>query len=302
MAEPGERERVLALIQAGRPTDAVALARTALATDPHDGNMTVLLAMALGESGELSAAIEASERAIGLRPDDALAHRTLGWNIYRAGRYEDGAAALRRALELDPHNANTHVMLGDVLVRQTPEEDSVVWGSVRHAELVHAIDGHGAEAVRLQPAQAGGYLIRAKACLAWKNAAGATEWARRALAIEPNNPVGHQLLGLAAKETGDVEAAAEHFVTAGKLNPHSRTAVVHLRRLKSAPLVGWVGTVLLTWFALSAGGGIGGPVVAIVLVVLLWAGLWYYPRWKARRSMSAEARQVLERERQFRRG
>lgn len=174
----------------------------------------------------------------------------------------------------------------------------------RRDELIADAEAHAAEAVRLEPAAAGGYLVHAKACLAQGSAAGASGWAERALSVEPDDPVGHQLLGLAAQLRGDAAAAADHYVDAGKLNPRSDTSIRLLRGLRTSLPIGGLAIFLIIRTTRTLGGMLGGvvAVIMVIAVILVLLGYQLYgPRWRARREMSDQARHALARDRELRR-
>lgn len=300
MSEPqtsaGERAR--SLIHLGRFAEAADAARSGLAVDPDDPQLVLLLAIALCDGGDTAAAVSAAEHAVALRPDYALAHRTLGWAIYKTGRYAEAADRLAHAVSLDPHDAETHVMRAEARLKQA----SRVNKRLRDALIADA-EFHAVEAVRLEPARAGGYLAHAKACITRDNAAGASVWADKALSVEPDNPVGHQVLGIVAQLRGDTRTAADHYVNAGKLDPRSDSSIKLLRNLRSALPISGVAVFVVAQVALRSGRAAGGIVALVVVTVALAAFVAYrfvWPRWAARRAMSEEARRALARDRELR--
>jgi Flp pilus assembly protein TadD len=294
------RERASTLIRLGRHRDAADAARAGLLSAPDDPGLTLLLAVALCETGDTAEAHTVAERAVALRPDSAVAHRTLGWTIYKRGRHADAATHLAHALSLDPHDGEAHIMRAEALLKQAQRRQ--LQGRRRLA-LIGEADAHAAEAVRLEPATASGYLMHGKACVARSDAGGAQMWAERALALEPDHPVGHQILGLAAQITGDTRAAADHYVDAGRLNPRSGASMTMLRSMRTSLPISGIALFVLARIVLAFGQVVGGIVLLLTVVVL--AGLIAYrifgSRWHARRTMSAEARRALSRERHLRR-
>ncbi len=296
-------QRVQALIKLGRFPEAATMARQGLTTNPDSASLNLLLSIALCETGEYDEAVAAARRAVVLRPEHYAAHRTLGWSTYKAGRNDEAKAILTHALSLNPDDVMTHVMLADVLLKTIPRR--LPRRALRKSHVVQEIDRHGAEAIRLDPDRADGYAIRAKASVLEEDAFHASAWAHEALRREPDNPIGHQVLGMSAQLLGDTKAAADHYVTAGKLNPRSSASTTLLKGLRKK---GWIGVVLALVLIrvisrlVSDGGGAAQAIgISVVLAVLgfFWV-VW--PRWSARRAMSAEAQQVLARDRELRRG
>ncbi|HEY7069684.1 MAG TPA: hypothetical protein VH479_06215 [Acidimicrobiales bacterium] len=297
MTDPqgGAKDRARALIGMGRYDEAATAAREGLAGEPADPQLALLYAIALCETRDKDA-VAAARRAVELQPDRAKAHQVLGWATYRSGHFARAADLLAHAISLEPHDSESHVMRAEALIR-------MVSGSRAHRRMDHKLTAeahaHAAEAVRLRPTSAGGYLAHAKACLAERDPAGATHWAEQALSVAPDNPIGHQVLGLAARQRGDVRSAADHFVEAGKLDPRSDAPIRMLRDLRTG-LPGIIALLvifrLLGLFDLALGPAIGGIVFVVGVLAVLGYRV-YGARWNARRKMSAHARQVLERDR-----
>ena len=296
------RERARALVKLGRYPEAAAAARDGLASTPDDPGLVLLLAVAMCESGEAAEALPVAQQAVALRPYDARAHRTLGWVIYKLGRHGEAAQQLAYALSLDPHDPESHIMRAEACIKQAQRRRLQ---TRRRSDLIGEAERHAAEAVRLEPASAGGYLVHGKASLANGNGGAAAMWAQQALSVEPDHPVGHQVLGLAAQLRGDTRTAADHYVQAGKLNPRSDSSMKMLRSLRAAGPVSGIGLFLVVRLALTSGGMGGGAVMAVLIGVTLVGLVLYrfvWPGWQARRTMSDEARRALARDRQLRSG
>jgi tetratricopeptide (TPR) repeat protein len=291
-------DRTRALIGLRRWEEAAAEARAGLASDPRDADLALLYAIALCEARD-EEALAAAQQAVALQPDAAKAHQILGWATYGSGRYAQAADVLAHAISLDPHDAESHVMPAEALLRMTQG----------HRRMDHTLaaeaHAHAEEAVRLRPSAAGGYLVHAKACLAEGSAAGATAWAAEGLSVEPDNPVGHQVLGLAARQRGDLRSASDHFVDAGRLDPHSDRPIKLLRNPRAvSPAVVIVATVVGTQMVRVLNLTLGPAIAAAVVVVILLAVVLYFAyggRRHARREMSDRAREVLDRDRNLRR-
>jgi tetratricopeptide (TPR) repeat protein len=291
--------RTRALIDAGRYAEAAETARAGLAADPDHAGLTLLRAIALCEVRELDEALACADRAMALQPDHALAHRTRGWILHRLGRHAEALDQLGRALALDPHDAETHVMRAEVLLARTPRS---LLARRRRNQLVAEAHWHAGEATRLAPNAPGGFLVHGKARIRANDAAGAEQWARHALSIQPDHPLGHQILGMSAQLRGDSRGAADHYVAAGKLDPRSGTSLNLLRGLRTAAPISGIALYVIARAVLTLGSAAGGVLLALALVVLVCLGAWWFlgPRWRARRAMSDEARAVLARDRQVR--
>jgi Flp pilus assembly protein TadD len=313
-ASPGSvRGHVSALLHLRRHDDAVRAARGGLAVEPDDPELTLLLALALCNSGDHRHALPVARRAVALRPDDPVAHRTLGWVLLNNGRGAQAANHLAHALSLDPYDPATHALRAEMLLLQAQRTNGIRW---YYIPLTAEAEQHAAEVVRLNPAAAAGYLLHATACLVRADAVGAETWARKALSLEPDHPRGHEILGKVAQLQGEPTAAAEHFLSAGRIEPRSRAPVKLLQRLRTGPVdlfgrpdratrvrrsVAFVVAFVIVAVVCVAVGAAdrAGPfaLLAAACVALVHHAV---QRWKARHVISADARRALTRDRKLR--
>lgn len=298
MAESLE-QRVTALAEIGRVADAAKAARDGLATEPDNAELHRLLAICLSETGDHAGATAAGERAVALRPDDADSHKALGIAVYRTGRHEEASEHFGRAIALRPNDYRNHTWQAEALLKQVTSRFRPA--ITRSSTVVDRAEHHANEAVRLRPDRPEGHVMLGKVEIIRKNSFAATAHARRALAIDPNNAVAHQVLGLGAQLTGDTKAASDHFVTAGRINPSSRGNLALLKGLRGGLPIGGIALFFIARIVVKAGGALGGVVLAIVVLAVFVAAVVLWPRWKARRDMSPEARAVLDRDRKMRR-
>ena len=94
-------DRATDLFGDGKPEEAIAVYREALAIDPQFADAWHGLGMALGELGRHDEAIEAGKRLCELSPDDTLAHTTLSRFYQAAGRIPEAEAEGAKARILD---------------------------------------------------------------------------------------------------------------------------------------------------------------------------------------------------------
>ena len=94
-------DRATDLFGDGKPEEAIAVYREALAIDPEFGDAWHGLGMALSELGRHDEAIEAGKRLCELSPDDTLAHTTLSRFYQAAGRIPEAEAEGAKARILD---------------------------------------------------------------------------------------------------------------------------------------------------------------------------------------------------------
>jgi tetratricopeptide (TPR) repeat protein len=94
-------DRATDLFGDGKPEEAIAVYREALAIDPQFADAWHGLGMALSEVGRHDEAIEAGKRLCELSPDDTLAHTTLSRFYQAAGRIPEAEAEGAKARILD---------------------------------------------------------------------------------------------------------------------------------------------------------------------------------------------------------
>ena len=90
------------LLEEGRPAEAEAHFRQALALQPRAADVSSNLGGALLAQGRFAEAIPPLQQAIKLQPDSAQAHNNLGSALIRQGRMDEALAHFRRAVELRP--------------------------------------------------------------------------------------------------------------------------------------------------------------------------------------------------------
>lgn len=176
-----------ALGQLGRAQDAAACYRQALAFDPaHPAALCNLGELARGE-GDFARARDLLSAAIAVRPDLAEAHSNLGLVLAAQGEITAAAAALERSVELRPEFADGWSNLANVLIEAGRPEDAISAGR-RSARLA---PGSAAAWWNLGLAErAAGRLVPAIASL------------RRALVLAPDNAMTHWNLALALLAAG----------------------------------------------------------------------------------------------------
>ena len=169
----------------GKEADAAfALCEQALAIDPN--NVRALTALgnkfwfpaALGLSsdpkGDFERADELESKALALDPNDTWAHSVKGWILLAHGRNEEAVAEFERALTLDASFADADVGLGFDYMRLGEFDksfeyfDKAIRASPHDPWLAHFYGG------------------KAFANFGLKNYDQSIEWARRAIAINPN--------------------------------------------------------------------------------------------------------------------
>ncbi|RAI56220.1 tetratricopeptide repeat protein [Roseicella frigidaeris] len=99
---------------AGRPAEAAAAFRQAIAAGASPLALALPLAMALSEAGEAEAAIGVARAARAKRPKDAVLANLLGVMLRRGGQLPEARAAFEAAHRLDPRSVSPCQNLGNL--------------------------------------------------------------------------------------------------------------------------------------------------------------------------------------------
>jgi len=165
-------ERAEALVDAGRPAEALAFAEAAVRLDPRRAEGFAARARALRALGQGAAALADLDAANARTPATAPAHDARGVLLSEAGRLDEARAAFSMALSLDRCFTRAHfglAMLGDVTVDQLAAMEALAVEPERLDErqrlfllyaLVKAYDEAGDFARAFAAAEAGARLRR----------------------------------------------------------------------------------------------------------------------------------------------
>ena len=189
-------------------------------------------------AGRPADAIVPLDEAVRLEPSNALLQHDLGLACLEVGRMEDAASALRRAVSVDPTYADAHFRLG-IALEQLGDVAGAVAAYDRATELAPALTeawfragalvstlGHRDEAIGCfrRAAETGaktryGRLGKARELLLEDRDAEAEKVLRKALAVDPENALAHELLGGLLSELGRFDEARACFEQAIAIAP-----------------------------------------------------------------------------------
>ena len=265
--------RIDTLIEVRRFEEATGVARAALAEAPSDPELLLRLARLDGLAGRWDDEIAHAEAAMRVEPQREWAHRMRAQGLLGKGWLADAELAARACSRLRPEEPLAYLPLLDVLTAMGEHDRGL-------AVLAQALEvGPGHHLVLYRGAR----LHKERGELGQ-----ALEMGRRALEIRPEWGDLHVLLGDILQEEGDVDAAAEHYVAAGKADPRDQRPRSRLRRLVGYGAVG-VGALAFGMTYAVRGGlkeglrgyedlgleGIGGILVfALLMVVAIVFGLF----------------------------
>ena len=241
------RDLANALIDAGRPAEALAASRVAVELSPESADAHVILGASFLGLGRLDEAEEGFRQALeldpdhkyarynvaeirraqgrftqsidsyvavlGTYPDFAPAHAGMGEALFRLGRYQQAVESLGKAMALGPLPIGRLYMLAEGLRRQQRLEEAVA-----AYRAVLEIDPE------YDSAHAGiGYAL-----FQLERYEEALESMARSISFRPGSPDGadrHVVMGRASLELGRMEAAARHYERALQIDPGNASAL-----------------------------------------------------------------------------
>lgn len=189
-----------------RPGDAVEIYRALLDIEPRHAEAAGNMGIALRDTKRPENAILALRKAVLLKPDYADAWRALAFVLNDSIWAEDAVEAFRRAVELLPEDIELCTALSAALARTNRVEEA-------EAILAPLVDRFPGDPLLASQ--------RALARLYNGDHAGATKYAKRALAIDPRLPAAHLSLALAERHSGDEKRIAdmEGLLAHGDIKP-----------------------------------------------------------------------------------
>jgi predicted Zn-dependent protease with MMP-like domain len=105
-------ERIYDALESGDPESALALARTALATDSDDPVVRFLAGLACLDLDRPHEAVLELQHAVQLDPDDAESRSQLAYALFRTCRFDEARTEASKTLELDATISDAHYTTG----------------------------------------------------------------------------------------------------------------------------------------------------------------------------------------------
>jgi Tfp pilus assembly protein PilF len=186
--------QAVALHQAGKPGEALAVYDQVLAADPANVHALMFGGVALLETGRPARAIETLEAAVAARPDLADAHFYLANAYQTTARPDDAEAAYRLALDLSPKDPRIHNNLGVVFQGRGETGDAAA--SFRRA-------------IAIEPGYADAHNNLCQACIKLELFDDAVAAGSRSIGLDADEPSAHGNYGTAlihAGRTGEAVA------------------------------------------------------------------------------------------------
>ena len=210
--------RATALLNAGRPAEALPVLREALKSTPDDVRLSFMLAQAQRDSGDLDGA-EATARALqAAHPQDVRSKFLLGQMLDARGRKTEALTVFKEAVDLAPGNTSVLFQYGTALDRAGQKGDA----QKVFRDLI-AKDPLDATALNYL-----GYMM-AEQRASLDEAVG---FIQRALKVDPGNPSYKDSLGWAYFQQGKLELADAPLTDAARERPDDSVIQDHLGDLR----------------------------------------------------------------------
>ena len=235
---PQEIDKLVALFNAGRLTEAAALAQAMTVCFPQHGFGWKVLGAAFKQMGRSTDALPPLQRAVVLSPDDVHAHSNLGITLKALDRLPEAEASLRRALRIKPDYVEAHYNLGNTLKdmgRLDEAEDSYRRALQIKPDFAEAHNnlglilqdiGHIDEAeasyrraLRIKPDYTEAHSNLGNTLKALGRLGEAEASYRQALQIKPDCVDAHNNLGLILKDLGRLDEAEASYRQALQIKP-----------------------------------------------------------------------------------
>jgi tetratricopeptide (TPR) repeat protein len=192
------------LLQLKRYKDAEAELREALAAEPGNARMHMVLSHVLNCQGRHTHALQEAETAIGLAPDYAPPHSYRALALLSLGRADEALQAIQEALRLDAAEPGYYAIASYIHICRRD------W----QASLVKAEEG-----LRCNPEHIKCATLRAVSLLETGRQDEAEQMLAALLARDPEMAATHFSQGVALLRRGDAQQALQFFREALRLNP-----------------------------------------------------------------------------------
>ncbi|MDP4265743.1 MAG: tetratricopeptide repeat protein [Bacteroidota bacterium] len=212
-------ERANLLLNQGRPKEAEAWAKKALAEEPEDDFALSVLARCYLNGKEYDKGIETAQRAISIDPENSHYYYLLGYGYYHKSDRLTASSFLHKAIELNPYYAEYYGLLSFVYL-----DEEYYDLALQKANEGLAIDAENITCLNARS--------RAQNKLHLTEEAIATM--QDTLSKDPDNEFTHVTIGWNYLEKGKHKEARHHFREALRIAPSHHNAKVGLKEaLKS---------------------------------------------------------------------
>jgi tetratricopeptide (TPR) repeat protein len=197
-------ERALALLELGRPAEALDHLRGAVAEEPEMPEAHSLIALARLQLGDPQGALEAAGTAVASGPEEEWGHRLRAIALIELGRRREAREAALEAARLAPSEATSYIVLAGAL--QADGDEAGAEQAARHA-------------IELDPENADAHSTLGEVLLEHDRPAEAVRAYEASLALDPENADALNNLAVARLRAADRAGTETQFETAAMLDP-----------------------------------------------------------------------------------
>jgi len=213
-------ERIHGLLASKRTHEAVEAARTTLARSPENDRFRELLVHALVDQGQTADAVEQAEFGLEMNPSSAPMHAAHANALLADRQWSCAVRASELAVDSQPEHVGTLLLNVDCLLNYAESQAE----PSREFKHVVAAAAHSADRARLvAPDLPDTHFTRARVHLAARQWPDVEHCATSGLQLQPDDPFGHRLLGVARAKQRDRSGAVEHILAADRLDPDTAT-------------------------------------------------------------------------------
>lgn len=223
------RDRARNLLTLHRLDEARSVLSDLLSSDPTNGETLRLLADVELAADDPEAAHAAARDAVAHDPV-ARSFHTLARTERQLGDFAAAVSSCERGLAVDPDDPGLHVTLA--LAWAGPWlNDTTTQASNERVRAHTAASAAAQRALELDPERPNAHYAAAVSHLVTGDAFGASKALEPGLALAPEWPEGHLLMGAIRARQGMAKLSSRHLAIAGRLNPRDDTSIGVLRRM-----------------------------------------------------------------------
>ncbi len=271
------RERGSALIDLGRPADALVDLRSAIAHDPGDSHAHCLIALAHVRLDQPREALEAARAGAALDPEDAWPQRLMAIALGKLGKKRLAKTAALEACRLDPEEPMAHIVLSGAL--QEARDEAGALAAARHA-------------VELDPGSADAQHQVGSVLLAHERLAEAEAAFHAALELNPEHSHALNNLALVHLQMQRRGEALDELQTAARIDPRSEAVRQNLLLIGGARMKRRAAVVLGGLGVLALPSGQGNATVGAVALLVIAAVLEFL-RWRSLQALDVPTRTLV---------
>jgi tetratricopeptide (TPR) repeat protein len=205
----GQNNLGLALLQSGKPDEAVAHYQKALEINPNYAEAHNNIGVVLCQKGQVDEAMVQFQKALEIKPDYAEAHINLGNALFQKGRVDEAVAQFQKALEINPNNAEAHYNLGVALIQRGQVDEAIAEYQKALEINPNYVEAH--------------YNLGVVLCQKGRVDEAMAQF-QKALEINPNYADAHNNLGFIFFQKGQMDEAMVQFQKALEINPNHADA------------------------------------------------------------------------------